>query len=207
MFEDYNSCIYDCSVQMLTPDGRRLISRDPEWKRPGITTAAPNVNVSFLKRRPTFAKMQLDQVERLGIPVYWGEKVTLVTEHERTVTVTTSSGKTFQGDICIGAYGVNSVIAGFDAGPNVDIQNSGYAMARVAWERSLIAKGSLASSLLEHVDQRPEFRVYVGRDVHLILFLTPDWVAFGLTHKVGSVIISMLILIRSTHQGVVTGIG
>jgi hypothetical protein len=199
MFEDYHSCVYDCSIQMLTPDGRRLISTNPEWKRPGVTTVAPNVNVSFLKRRPTFAKMQLDQVIRLGIPVYWGEKVTLVTEHEKTVTVTTSSGKTFEGDICIGAHGVSGVVPGFDAGPNVEVQESGYAMARVAWERSRIANGSLASSLLKHIDQRPEFRVYVGRDVHLILFLTPDWVAFGLTHRVSSVEIPKLISIRRTH--------
>ena len=73
---------------------------------------------------------------------------------------------------------------GFNAGPDVAVQDSGYAVARVAFPRSAIKNGSLTSTLLKTTDQKPEFRVYVGQDIHLILFLTVDWLAFVLTHPV-----------------------
>ncbi|CRG84899.1 hypothetical protein PISL3812_02074 [Talaromyces islandicus] len=126
--------------------------------------------------------MQLEQVNRLGIPIHWNEAAKSVYEYEKTVTVFTTSGREFTGDLCIGANGVASKIPGFDAGPDAAVQDSGYAIARVAFPRSSIKKGSVTSTLLKNVDSQPEFRVYVGKDIHLILFLTPDWVAFALTH-------------------------
>jgi flavin-dependent dehydrogenase len=128
--------------------------------------------------------MQLEQLERLNIPVHWGDKVVAVREDEDTVHVTTESGRTFSGDLCIGATGIGRAIPGFATGPEVAVQDSGYAVARVAFPRSTIKEDSLASTLLKNVDIQPEFRTYVGKDIHLILFLTPDWVAFAFTHPV-----------------------
>jgi hypothetical protein len=184
MHRDYHESIYNCSTQVYTPSGVQILSKFPEWRQPGVVTAAPDVDISFLKRRPVFAKMQLDQVTRLGIPIYWNESVIAVREHENIVNVITASGQEFTGDVCIGANGISSKISGFDAGPDVAVQDSGYAISRVAFPRSLIKSGSLASTLLKTIDSEPEFRVYVGKDIHLILFLTPDWVAFAFTHAV-----------------------
>jgi hypothetical protein len=156
----------------------------PEWKRLGVVSAAPDVDISFLKRRPVYAQMQLDQAKRLGIPIHWGENVVCTQEQGDTVTVTTASGKQFTGDLCIGANGIGSSVPGFEAGPEIAVQDSGYAVARVAYPRAAIKDGSPASMLLKNIDTRPEFRVYVGKDIHLILFLTPDWVAFAFTHPV-----------------------
>jgi hypothetical protein len=184
MHADYHQCVYDCSIHVYTPSGMPIHSVDPEWKRPGITHAAPNVDVSFLTRRPVYAQMQLDQVNRLDIPVYWGEKVVSVCEQDDGVTVKTASGKEFTCHLCIGANGIGSVIPGFDTGPETAVQDSGYAAARVAFPRSNIKDGSPASSLMSNIDVRPEFRTYLGSDIHLILFLTPHWVAFAFTHPV-----------------------
>ncbi|PVH96301.1 FAD/NAD(P)-binding domain-containing protein, partial [Periconia macrospinosa] len=182
MHADYHRNIYDCSIHVFTPSGTPIHSTVPEWKRPEVTTAAPDIDISFLKRRPVFAQMQLDQVNRLDIPVHWGDKVISVLEKDDSVAVTTDSGRVFIADLCIGADGIGSSIPGFEAGPEVAIQDSGYAVARVAFPRNAIKKGSPASKLLHNVDVKPEFRTYVGNDHHLILFLTPDWVAFTLTH-------------------------
>lgn len=156
----------------------------PEWKRQGVKTITPEVDVSFLNRRAVWAQMQLDQLERLHIPVYWGEKIVSVRESTDSVTVTTESGKQFVGDVCIGANGIGSTIPGFDTGPEVAVLDSGYAIARAAFPRTTIKEGSLASTLFRNIDVQPEFRVYVGKDVHLILFLTNDWTGFGFTHPV-----------------------
>jgi hypothetical protein len=88
--------------------------------------------------------------------------------------------------LCIGANGIGSKIAGFETGPDVAVQDSGYAVARVAFPRSNIKDGSLASTLLTGVDAQPSFRTYVGDDIHLILFLTADWVAIAFTHAVSA---------------------
>lgn len=186
MYADYHRCVYDCSIHIFTPGGRPIYSTVPEWKRPGAVHSAPSVDVSFLKRRPVYVQMQLDQAIRLGIPILWNEKVVSVREQEHGVTVKTGSGQELTCDICIGANGIGSKIPGFDAGPDITVQDSGYAVARVAFPRSSIKDGSLASSLTKNVHLQPEFRTYVGRDVHLILFLTQDWVAIAFTHPVSN---------------------
>jgi hypothetical protein len=184
MHADYHQCIYNCSIHVYTASGTPIVSTVPEWKRPGVVHSALDVDVSFLKRRPVYAQMQLDQVQRLDIPVLWGEKVTGVSEEAHHVIVRTASGTELRCDICVGANGIGSTITGFDTGPEIAVQESGFAVARVAFPRSHILDGSPAASLMTTIDSRPEFRTYVGDDIHLILFLTPDWVAFAFTHVV-----------------------
>ena len=82
MYADYHRDVYDCSVEVYTPSNKLLLFRQPEWKQPGVVHAAPEVDISFLKRRPVYARMQLDQCERLGIPVHWSERVIEVEERE-----------------------------------------------------------------------------------------------------------------------------
>lgn len=184
MHADYHRVIYDCSVHVYTPSGEELYSVDPEWKRPGAVHSAPDVDIAFLKRRPVYAQMQLDQVNRLNIPLHFNEQVVSVFERDDSVLVRTASGKEFVCDVCIGANGIGSAVPGFDTGPEIAVQDSGYAVSRVAFLRSAIKEHSPASSLLKNIGIRPEFRTYVGSDIHLILFLTPDWVAFCFTHAV-----------------------
>lgn len=127
--------------------------------------------------------MQLKQLERLGVPVHYGSQVVRIDEDNDKVTCVTASGKTYEGDLCIIANGVDRAIEG-GAGTSVKVQDSGYAVARVAFPASTIKPGSPASALLKDVKEHPDFRVYVGKDIHLILFLTPDNVAWVFTHKV-----------------------
>lgn len=184
MHAEYHKRIYDCSIHIFAPSGHEIKSTVPEWRRPGVVRASPDVNISFLKRRPEYAQMQLDQVERLGIPVHWGDEAVEVHESDDDVVVKTASGKEFRGDLCIGANGISSHIPGFHAGPDFAVQDSGYAIARVAFPRSAIKDGRPAADLVQNVENKPQFRTYVGSDIHLILFLTVDWVAFALTHPV-----------------------
>lgn len=186
MHADYHREVYDCTVHVCSPDGTSITSMKPEWKRPGAVHSAPDVDISFLKRRPVFAQMQLDQCARLNIPIHWGEKVVRVEEQQDRVCVNTTTGKVFDGDLCVGANGIGSKITGFETGPEIAVQDSGYAVARVAFPRSDIKPGSLAHTLVENVEEYPSFRTYLGDDIHLILFLTKDWVAFCFTHAVSS---------------------
>ena len=186
MHADYHECVYNCSIHVYTPSGLPIHSTMPEWRQPGVITAAPDVDISFLKRRPVYAQMQLDQLNRLNIPVFWGEMATTVREQDEVVTVTTTSGKEFMGDLCIAANGIGSSIPGFEVGPDVAVQDSGYAAARLAFPRTTIKDGSPAATLFKNIDTQPEFRTYLGSDIHLILFLTSDWVAFAFTHPVST---------------------
>lgn len=186
MFHDYHNKIpiYDCTINAYHPNGECLFSAEPEWKRPGVPNVAPGVDVSFLTRRTVFTQMLIDQVIRLGIPVHWADKAVSVDENEDKVAVTTASGKTFEGDLFIVAGGIDISVKGADTGAQVQIQDSGYAMARVCFHRSAFQKGSAADRLVDTPSGRPEFRCYLANDCNIILFLTPHWVAWGFTHRV-----------------------
>lgn len=157
----------------------------PEWKREGIVHACPEVNVSFLNRRPEFAAWQLDQLQRLGIPVHFGTKANGVTEENGKVTVHTDSGD-FEGDVCVAADGIGSKVPWPIPGGFTDVKDSGYAVARVAFPKSTIKTGSPAEKITKSIDEQgPQFRTYVGGDnVSLILFLTTDHVAWAFSHEV-----------------------
>lgn len=120
------------------------------------------------------------------MPVHWGQKVSSVEEEADIVIVKTASGSIFTGDVCVAANGLGSTIPGFSTEGDVHVQDSGYAVARVAFPCNVIKEGSLAASLLVGVDEQPQFRVYLANDLHLILFLTKDWVAWVFTHQVGN---------------------
>lgn len=184
MHADYHECIYDCTTHVYTPSGQEIYSTVPEWNRSSTPHSAPDVNISFIKRRPVYAQMQLEQAKRLDIPILFKDGVVSVSENESFVIVKTESGKEYTCDVCVGADGIGSKIPGFTTGPEITVQDSGYAVSRLAFPRSSIRDDSPASALLKNIDVRPEFRVYVGSDIHLILFLTPDYVAFCFTHPV-----------------------
>ncbi|VUC27376.1 unnamed protein product [Clonostachys rosea] len=174
MHSDYHKCVYDCSMDLYTPSGTEIFSMSPEWKEYSGKGVAPDVDISFLKRRSEYARMQVDQAERLHIPIHWADKF--------GVEVTTASGKKFDGDLYIGASGIGSTVPGFDFGSQVAVQDSGYAIARVAFPRTAVPEGSLASELVRAADSRPRFRTYIGNNIHLILYLTPNWLGFAFTH-------------------------
>lgn len=186
MFADYHKSVYDCTVHVYTPSGKVVSSQKSEWKRPEASHSAPDVDISFLKRRPAYARMQLDQLERLNVPVHWGQKVETVREADDSVFVRTASGQEYMGDVCIATTGIGATIDGFKTSGDVQVRDSGYAVARVAFPRDVIKDGTPAASLLEGVEMQPQFRTYLAQDLHLILFLTKDWVAWAFTHKVCS---------------------
>lgn len=184
MYEDYHRNVYDCSTHVYTPSGKHVAHVEPEWNRPGAVHSVPDVKVSFLKRRPDWARMQLEQLSRIGVPVKFGAKVVDVQEYEDMVVVKTSDGQEYSGDICIAASGIGSTIAAFATEEDLNVQDSGFAVARVAFPRRDIKDGSPAAEIMRTIDTRPEFRTYLADGVSLILFLTPDWVAWAAIHVV-----------------------
>ncbi len=181
MHADYHKDVYDCSISIWRPNGTCVKRTFPEWVREGReNTAAPDVKISFIKRRPVYTNMLLDQCVRLGIPVHFGQKADKVTESDSGVVIETKTGEKYEADVCLSGDGIGS---GFTPDIcNAPVLESGYAAARAAFPRDVIKKGSPAEELLKTVDEQPEFRTYLGDDLHLILFLTKDWVAFAFTH-------------------------
>ena len=185
MHDDYHRSIYNCSIHVYSPAGQAIKTEIPEWNRSGVVHAAPDVNISFLKRRPEFAQMQLDQLTRLGVPVHFDQKIVTVFEAgDDSVVLETENGDQFRGDVCIDATGIGSLFSRTFAKGKSNVQDSGYAIARVAYSRTAIKPNSPAQKLLENVDVRPEFRTYLADDIHLITFLTKDYLGLALTHEV-----------------------
>lgn len=139
----YHANVHNCSIHVYTPSGHAMKSTMPERKREGILHACPEIDVSFLNRRPEYAAWQLDQVRALGIPVHFSTKCIDVTEVEDKVIVHTEKGD-FEVDVCVAADGIGSKVPWPIPGGFVDVKDSGCAVARVAFPRGVIKKGSPA---------------------------------------------------------------
>ena len=105
-------------------------------------------------------------------------------ESDNGVVVETKEGIEYQCDVCVLANGIATKMNGFNTEGAQHVLDTGYAAARVSFPVETINKDSLAYQLVKDVQTHPDFRVYVGADVHLILFLTPGHVAWVFTHKV-----------------------
>lgn len=183
MHADYHENVYDCSISVWRPNGSCVKTTFPEWVREGREkSAAPDMKISFIKRRPVFAKMLLDQCNRLGIPVHFGQPAQKVIENDSSIVVETTTGQKYEAEVCLSSDGIESGFAPEVC--NAPVLDSGYSAARVTFHRSDIKSGSPAEDLLKTATEQPEFRTYLGNDLHLILFLTKDWLALVYTHEV-----------------------
>lgn len=186
MYADYHKDVFDCSISIWRPNGRCVKRTMPEWKKAPAESAAPDVDISFIKRRPVYTKMLYDQCIRLGIPVLFSQEAKEFTEHEDHVVIRTGDGIEYTGDVCVAADGIGtSFTSGLEVS-QASVLDSGYAVARAAFPRDTIKPGSPAATLLKDVEEQPEFRTVLGESLHLILFLTNDYVAFAYTHEVSS---------------------
>lgn len=183
MHADYHRDVYDCSISIWRPEGNCVMSTFPEWKRFPSGSSAPDVNISFLKQRPVFTKMLYDQCVRLGIVVEFQKTAQSITENDGGVTVHTSEGEEYTADVCVASDGVGASFAHGIIPGSASVLDSGYAVARAAFPSNSIMSGSAAQELLKNVKNQPEFRTYLGDDLHLILFLTKDYSALAYTHK------------------------
>ncbi|KAK2612041.1 hypothetical protein QQS21_002006 [Conoideocrella luteorostrata] len=165
MKADYENNQCTGKLKTLAPNGKMLWEGQWEWARPGAHHAAPDIKMCFAIRRPVFTKIQLDQVNRLGIPVHFGADAIQVTEHEdgNGVTVTTKAGEKYISDVCIAADGMHS---GFyrSREDTVKVGDSGYAISRVAYAIDKIEPGSLAEGI---ANDGTQFRNYCGSGFHM----------------------------------------
>lgn len=189
LFAEYHKHVEDCNTSMWLPDGTLIRTDWPEWRTEGkVQHAAPSVKLSFLNTRPQWVEMILAQLQRLGIEVRFDAKVVKVEETPTRATVVLQDGEKIHGDICIAAGGISADIEGLGSTGlhDINVQDFGYAAARVAFPTQTIKAGSPAATLLENVHRQPEFRVYLAKGTHLILFLTPKTSAWVLTHEASS---------------------
>lgn len=182
MDEQYQKNFYDCTISIWTPEGKCLKSMFPEWRH--VAEKGELTRASLLSRRSDFTRMLYDQCVRLGIPVYFSQAVQEIVEHDDHVVVNTNQpGISLTADVCVVANGIGYPSTKDITGVDLPVLDSGYAIARMAFPRSSIPKDSLAHQLVENVDAQPEFRVYLSNDIHLIIWLTKDYVAFAFTHE------------------------
>ncbi|KAJ5300036.1 hypothetical protein N7476_011593 [Penicillium atrosanguineum] len=182
MYVQYHNRVYDCILSVFAPGGDCIGYEVVEWNRSNDGHASPDVKISFLNRRPEYAQMQLDQLKRLAIPVHFSQKASSMSEVDNRVIVETETGKKFSGDICIAADGLGTVFRRREEPIRSDVMDSGYSIARCAFPTSHIKPDTPAWKLVETVKEQPEFRIYLADDLHLILYLTADYVGIALTH-------------------------
>ncbi|KAI0490257.1 FAD/NAD(P)-binding domain-containing protein [Xylaria cf. heliscus] len=187
MLAEYNDTTWNSPLWWCDPSGKKLVSELPEWNRPGAAPhAAKDVPVvGFIKVRTQIMKMMADQINRLGIPIFYGRKAISYEEDVSTgkARVLTASSEVFTGDVVVAAEGIGTKSHEIVTGSPVPFVHSGYAIMRGAFSPSVIAPGSKGAELLLEPGQTPEVRTYAGEDMHLITLFTHDKVGLAFTHK------------------------
>lgn len=75
MHTEYHACVNDVPLWLYAPDGRSVKAAELEWNALGTKHTAGGTTISFLKTQSSFAKMFLDQANRLHIKVSFGNIV------------------------------------------------------------------------------------------------------------------------------------
>ncbi|TGJ78629.1 hypothetical protein E0Z10_g10137 [Xylaria hypoxylon] len=187
MLAEYNETTWNSPLWWCDPAGKKLVSELPEWNHPGAAPhAAKDVPiVGFIKLRPQIMQMLEDQINRLGIPIFYGRKAIGYEEDVLSgkAHVLTTSSEVFTGDVVVAAEGIGTKSHETVTGSPVPFVNSGYAIMRGAFSPSFIEPSSRGAELLLEPGQTPEVCIYAGEDMHLITLFTHDKVGLAFTHK------------------------
>ncbi|KAI0965494.1 FAD/NAD(P)-binding domain-containing protein [Xylaria arbuscula] len=187
MLAEYNETTWNSPLWWCDSAGKKLVSEFVEWNRPDAAPhAAKDVPiVGFIKLRPQIMQMLEDQINRLGIPIFYGRKAIGYEEDvsSGTARVLTASNEVFTGDVVVAAEGIGTKSHEIVTGSPVPFVSSGYAIIRGAFSPTFIVPNSRGAELLLEPGQTPEVRTYVGKDMHLITLFTHDKVGLAFTHK------------------------
>ena len=137
--------------------------------------------------RPKLIGALYDQVLSLGISVTFGKPVVDYYEDLETgkAGAITDQDERFEADLIIAADGVGSkswkVVSGEDSKP----KSSGFSVYRVAYPTKLAFESSLVKERFALTEGGDDIcRVYLGKNTHGIVLISPETTTWFLTHKV-----------------------
>jgi 2-polyprenyl-6-methoxyphenol hydroxylase-like FAD-dependent oxidoreductase len=137
--------------------------------------------------RPKLISMLYDYVHMIGIPVAFGKRVIDYYEKldEGKAGAITDEGEEIEGDLVIAADGVASKSWKAVSGKDSKAQSSGFSVYRVVYPTELALRNPLIASNFPLSEGGDDIcRVWLGKNTHAIVLVSPENTTWFLTHKV-----------------------
>ncbi|KAK6822017.1 hypothetical protein PG987_014842 [Apiospora arundinis] len=175
----------DPRVSFHRSTGERIAGPNPFRLDGGDATAELDPSSRFhFHHRPKFLQMLISQLERVGIQIECGSRVTEFFEDEEKAGVRLEDGRTIEADVIVAADGIGTKSHKLVSGQDIRAWPSGLAGFRAAFPAEIIANDAEISErtkILE--DGHPHFQLFHGLGLHLTMMRTEDTVTWGMHHK------------------------
>ncbi|ETS78337.1 hypothetical protein PFICI_10399 [Pestalotiopsis fici W106-1] len=138
----------------------------------------------YRHHRPKFLQMLISQLERVGIKIEYGCRVTEYYENKGVGGVVLDDGRKMEADVVVAADGIGTKSHKLVNNHDVRARSSGWASFRAAFPVERIAEDKELDEGLAILDNgHPLVRMMHGPGVHMIILRTNDIVSWGIMHK------------------------
>ena len=137
--------------------------------------------------RPKLIGMLYDYVVQLGIPVTFGKRAGDYFEDldRNRAGIITEEGERLEADLVVAADGVGSKSWRAVSGQDTEPKSSGFSVYRVAYRTKLAFESPNVSKNFVLEEGGDDIcRVWLGKNTHAIVLVSPDTTTWFLTHKV-----------------------
>ncbi|KAI1442024.1 hypothetical protein F5Y02DRAFT_410424 [Annulohypoxylon stygium] len=184
MLKEYAETGIDALMTPCHLDGQPALEPfEMEFNRPGAAEhAAYPVRAVGVSGRADLARMFLNQCKRLGIPVTYGVSIVDYEDGNGTGVAISEDGKRYEADVIVAADGIGSKSYKLILGEPVRPVGTGYTVYRAAMTCDELPEDCpLIKQNLEKSGARPEGRLYMGQNRHIVLVIAKRLVSFAIT--------------------------
>lgn len=127
----------------------------------------------------------MKQLEKLGVKVEYNRRVVLYSEESANGSVSLDNGEKIKADIVVAADGVGTKSHPLVTGKKVEAKSSGSSIYRTAFPVELaIADAEIAERFKILENGKSVNEIWVGPDMHMMLWRSEDMTSWLITHKV-----------------------
>lgn len=187
MSEKYLKIIYRPCLSLHRHDGKLL--GGPFSIKEGVDHIPTPVS------RPKLIGMLYDYVVQLGIPVTFGKRAAEYFEdlNRDRAGIITDNGERFEADLVVAADGVGSKSWKAVSGQDTKPKSSGFSVYRVAYPTKVAFDSpNVRKNFVLQEGGDDICRVWLGKNTHAIVLVSPETTTWFLTHKVSSTLVPCL---------------
>ncbi|KAI2463289.1 hypothetical protein F4781DRAFT_417159 [Annulohypoxylon bovei var. microspora] len=185
MVKEYVDVGIDAVITPCYLDGRHAMTPfEPEFNQKGVAEhVAYPLRVVGINGRADLATILLNQCKRLDIPITWGISIT---DYEDDTSngcgvAISDDGKRYQADVIVPADGIGSKSHKLILGEPVRPVGTGYTIYRAAMSPAELLHDTPVIKQHLATAERPEARLYLGQNRHLVAIVSHRLVSFAIT--------------------------
>lgn len=158
------------------------------WEGPEISGETGDAPKRLYRHhRPKFHKMLLAQLEKVGLQVEYSHRVISYFEDGELAKggVILDNGEKIEADLVVAADGVGTKSHILVAGKKVVAKSSGFSIYRTAYPVEFALADEVVAGRFKMLENgRSVNEIWVGPDMHMMLWRSEDMMSWLITHRV-----------------------